>query len=73
MQMFKEDKTAAPLIPHDAWLSTLRAHEAHKANHEGVAGTLLRMRLAKKVADSCVVCRKARARLCQQIMSDLPP
>ena len=53
------------------------------ANHEGIAGTLLRMRkkawvikgrrIAKQVVDSCVVCRKNRAKQCQQIMSDLPP
>ncbi len=29
--------------------------------------------MAKKVVDSCVTCRKARAIKCQQIMSDLPP
>lgn len=30
-------------------------------------------RLAKKIVDSCVICRKARAKRCQQIMGDLPP
>ncbi|XP_008290792.1 uncharacterized protein LOC103365200 [Stegastes partitus] len=30
-------------------------------------------RLAKQVVDSCVVCRKIRAKQCEQIMSDLPP
>nr|XP_054588876.1 uncharacterized protein LOC129153544 [Nothobranchius furzeri]XP_054588877.1 uncharacterized protein LOC129153544 [Nothobranchius furzeri] len=30
-------------------------------------------RIAKKVVDSCVRCRKNRARLCQQIMANLPP
>ncbi|XP_033955542.1 uncharacterized protein [Pseudochaenichthys georgianus] len=44
IQMFNEDKTAVALIPFEAWVSTLLAQEAHKANHEGVAGTLLRMR-----------------------------
>jgi len=61
----------------------LLAHEAHNINHEEIAGTLLRMRrvawvvkgrrLAKKVVESCVICRKARAKKCKQIMSDLPP
>lgn len=58
------------------------AQDAHKVNHEEVAGTLLRMRekvwvvrgrkVAKKVVNSCVTCRKARAKRCQQIMGDLP-
>ncbi|XP_073670542.1 uncharacterized protein [Paramisgurnus dabryanus] len=82
IQMFNEDKTAVPVLPFEAWVSTLLAQESHKANHEGVAGTLLRMRkkawvikgrrLAKKVVDSCVVCRKSKAKHCQQIMADLP-
>lgn len=59
------------------------AREAHNANHEGVAGTLLRMRkkawvikgrrLAKKVVDSCVICRKIKAKQCQQVMSERSP
>lgn len=44
IQIFDEDKTAVPIIPYKAWLSTLIAWEAHKANHEAVPGTLLRMR-----------------------------
>ncbi|KAJ8006705.1 hypothetical protein DPEC_G00109990 [Dallia pectoralis] len=81
-QIFNDDETAVPILPYEAWISTLLAHEAHGANHEEIAGTLLRMRkkawvikgrrLAKKIVDNCVVCRKARARKCQQIMSDLP-
>ncbi|KAK5848024.1 hypothetical protein PBY51_005680 [Eleginops maclovinus] len=81
-QIFNEDKTTVPVIPYDAWISTLLAQEAHGANHEEIAGTLLRMRsrawvikgrkLAQKIVDSCVTCRKARARKCQQIMGDLP-
>lgn len=83
LQMFNEDKTTVPVLPFEAWVSTLLAEESHKANHEGVAGTLLRMRktawvikgrrLAKKMVDSCVVCRKNKAKQCQQIMADLPP
>lgn len=82
IQTFNEDKTAVPVLPFEAWVSTLLAQESHKANHEGVAGTLLRMRkkawvikgrrLAKKMVDSCVVCRKNKAKQCQQIMADLP-
>ncbi len=76
-------KTAVPILPYNAYVSTLLAQEAHQVNHEGVAGTLLRMRrkawvvkgrrLAKKSVDCCVTCRKARAKQCQQIMGDLPP
>ncbi|KAK7879276.1 hypothetical protein WMY93_033942 [Mugilogobius chulae] len=83
IQTFNDDKKAVPILPYDSWISTLLAREAHKANHEDIAGTLLRMRtkawvvrgrkLAKKVVDSCVMCRKNRARKCQQIMGDLPP
>ncbi|GAA6075579.1 uncharacterized protein LOC123723901 [Tachysurus ichikawai] len=81
-QIFDEDKTAVPILPYEAWISTLLAQEAHSANHEEIAGTLLRMRkrawvikgrkLAKERVDNCVECRKARAKRCQQIMSDLP-
>ncbi|KAM4521343.1 uncharacterized protein PAE49_002487, partial [Odontesthes bonariensis] len=83
IQMFNEDETAVPVLPFEAWVSTLLAQESHEANHEGVAGTLLRMRktawvikgrrIAKKIVDSCIVCRKSRAKQCQQIMADLPP
>lgn len=83
IQTFNEEKTAVPILPFESWVSTLIAREAHKANHEEIAGTLLRMRkrawivkgrkLAKKVVDSCVTRRKAREKKCQQIMSDLPP
>lgn len=83
IQAFNEDKIVVPLLPHTAWMSTLLAREAHNVNHEGLAGTLLKMRskawvvkgkrVAKKVVDACVICRKTKAKLCQQIMSDLPP
>lgn len=82
IQTFDKDRTAVPVTPYEAWLSTLIAHEDHEANHEGIAGTLLRMRkkawvikvrrLAEKVVNNCVVCRKATAKRCKQIMSDLP-
>ena len=32
------------LLPYDAWVSKLIAREAHNEGHEGVAGTLLKMR-----------------------------
>ena len=83
MQTFNEDKTAVPLLPCEAWVSTMLAREAHKENHDRIAGTILKLRrkawvikgrrLAKKIVDSCVVCRKAQAKHCQQIMIDLPP
>ncbi|KAM3616453.1 uncharacterized protein V6R79_018242, partial [Siganus canaliculatus] len=51
--------------------------------HEGVSGTLLKMRkrawvvqgrrLAQKVVNQCIQCRRARAQVCQQVMGDLPP
>lgn len=82
IQIFNEEKVAVPILPDSAWVAMLLTREAHNANHEEVAGTLLRMRkkawvvkgrrLAKKVVDSCVICRKARAKRCQQIMGDLP-
>ncbi|XP_067280641.1 uncharacterized protein [Pseudorasbora parva] len=81
-QIFNEEKTAVPILPCTSWVSTLLAQEAHRANHEDIAGTLLRMRrkawvlrgrkLAQKIVDNCVTCRKLKARRCQQIMSDLP-
>lgn len=44
-QIFNEkEKTAVPILPFSSWISTLLAQEAHNANHEEVAGTLLRMR-----------------------------
>ncbi|XP_063740377.1 uncharacterized protein LOC134864953 [Eleginops maclovinus] len=83
IQVFRDDKSLVPILPQDAWISTLLAREAHNANHEGIAGTLLRMRrkawvvrgrrIVKKVVDNCVTCRRVKAKRCQQIMSDLPP
>ncbi|XP_023810653.1 uncharacterized protein LOC105357885 [Oryzias latipes] len=82
IQTFKEDVKAVPLLPFQAWISTLLAREAHGEGHEGVAGTLLRMRrkawvikgriLAQKVVIKCILCKKAKARTCRQIMGDLP-
>lgn len=81
-QIFNEEKAAVPILPYTSWISTLLAQEAHNANHEEIAGTLLQMRkkawvvrgrkLAQKIVVNCVTCRKAKARRCQQIMSDLP-
>ena len=82
IQTFREDRGAVPLLPFQAWISTLLAREAHHEGHEGVAGTLLRMRrkawvikgriIVRKVVDNCVVCKRAKARTCQQTMGDLP-
>lgn len=44
VQVFAEDKSAVPIVPYGAWIAILIAREAHNANHEGVAGTLLKMR-----------------------------
>lgn len=82
-EAFGKERLTIPLLPMEARVSFLLAHEAHYANHEEIAGTLLRMRkvawvvkgrrLAKRVVESCVICKKARAKKCKQIMSDLPP
>lgn len=82
VQSWNEDGTSVPLIPFQSWLGTLLAREAHESNHEGVAATLLRTRrkawmvqgrrIVKKVINECLTCKKQRARLCQQVMSDLP-
>ncbi|XP_038139707.1 uncharacterized protein LOC119782698 [Cyprinodon tularosa] len=60
----------------------LLVYEAHNRGHEGVAATLLKVRkkawiikgrrITQKVINNCVICKKTRAKLCQQIMSDLP-
>nr|AAD26627.1 unknown [Takifugu rubripes] len=83
VQSFRNDNRGVPLLPYDAWVSTLMAREAHGWSHDGVAGTLLKMRckawvikgrrVAQRVVDGCVLCRKIRARRCQQVMADLPP
>ena len=82
VQHFKEDGRAVPLIPFNTWLGTLLARQSHQEGHEGVAGTLLRMRqmawvvqgrrLAQQVINKCIHCKKARAQVCQQVMGDLP-
>jgi len=82
VQSWNKDKTAVPLLPFQSWLGTLLAREAHESNHEGVAASLLRTRrkawvvqgrrTVKKVINECLTCKKQRARLCQQVMSDLP-
>lgn len=70
-----------PILPYEAWVSTLLAQEAHKVNHEEVAATLLWIRgkawvvrgrkVAKNVVDSLVTCRKARVQRGLQIIGDL--
>lgn len=82
VQAFQEDLKAVPLVPFDAWISTLLAREAHDEGHDGVAGTLLRMgkrawvlrgrRVAQRVVNRCVSCKKARVKTCQQVMGKLP-
>lgn len=82
IQTFKEDHEAVPLLPFQAWISTLLARAVHNEGHDGVAGTLLRIRkkawvirgriIARKVVDKCLVCKKARGKSCKQIMGNLP-
>lgn len=82
VQTFKEDRSAVPLLPFQAWISTLLARAAHGEGHDGVAGTLLRMQkkawvirgriIARKVVNKCIMCKKERAKTCQQIMGNLP-
>ena len=66
VQAITQGETSVPLVPYNAWISTLLTREAHEANHEGVAGTLLRVRskawvvlgprIARNVIDSCMHC-----------------
>ncbi|KAG1941179.1 hypothetical protein F2P79_016312 [Pimephales promelas] len=82
VQTITQGDAGVPLIPYNAWISTLLTREAHEVNHEGVAGTLLQVRskawvvmgprIARKVIDSCMHCRKTKARMCKQVMSELP-
>ncbi|KAL0165741.1 hypothetical protein M9458_037585, partial [Cirrhinus mrigala] len=82
VQALTQEETSVPLVPYKAWISTLLTREAHEANHEGVAGTLLRVRtkawvvrgsrIARNVIDSCIHCRKTKARMCKQVMGELP-
>lgn len=41
VQAIAQGEAGVPLVPCNAWVSTLLPQEAHDANHEGVAGTLL--------------------------------
>ena len=82
IQSFQEDGKAVPLLPFHAWISTLIAREAHNEGHDGVAGTLLRMRtkawivrgriIAQNVVNKCIICKKMKARTCRQVMANLP-
>ena len=82
IQSWNESKTASPLVPMQSRLAILLAQEAHEKNHEGVAATLLRTRrrawiiqgrrAVRKITNDCIHCRKQRARVCRQVMSDLP-
>ena len=70
------------LLPYNAWISTLLSREAHEANHEGIASTLLQVRskawvvqgprINRNVIDSCMYYRNTKARMCKQVMSELP-
>ena len=70
VQAITQGETGVPLVPYNAWISTLLTREAHEANHEGVAGTLLRVRskawvvlgprIARNVIDSCMHCRRPK-------------
>lgn len=83
VQLFRKDQASVLILPFGAWVSILLACEAHNEGHEGVVGTLLKMRrkawvikgrrIAKHVVDGCIICRKAKARKCKQIMGNLPP
>lgn len=83
VQNFEKDNVSVPILPAEAWVAMLLARKAHSESHDGVAGTLLKMRrkawvikgrrIAQKVVDNCIICRKARAKKCQQVMSDLLP
>lgn len=82
VQAITQGETGVPLFPYNAWISTLLTREAHEANHDSVAGTLHRVRpkawvvqgprIARNVIDSCMHCRRTKARMCRQVMSNLP-
>lgn len=75
VQAIAQGETGVPLVPYNAWITTLLTREAHDVNHEGVAGTLLRVRskawavqgprVTRSVIDSCTHCRKAKAKMCR--------
>jgi len=44
VQTITQGDAGVPLIPYKACISTLLTQEAHKVNHEGVAGTILQVR-----------------------------
>lgn len=83
MQGFKGDIATIPLLLCDSWVFTLLARQSRSEGHDGVTGTLLKMRrkawvergrrIVQRVVDSCLVCRKAKATKCQHVMGDLPP
>ncbi|KAK7889795.1 hypothetical protein WMY93_025355 [Mugilogobius chulae] len=52
IQSFKKEGKAVPLLPYCAWVSTLLAREAHCEAHDGIAGTVLRMRKKAKLLTS---------------------
>ncbi|XP_052429387.1 uncharacterized protein LOC127970733 [Carassius gibelio] len=78
-ETFEKERLTIPLLPMETRVSLLLANEAHDANHEEIAGmrkvawVVKGRRLVKRVVESCVICRKARAKKSRQIMSDLPP
>ncbi|XP_026082522.1 uncharacterized protein LOC113058643 [Carassius auratus] len=82
VQDLTQGEIGVPLVPYKAWISALLTREAHEANHEGVAGTHLRVRskawvirgsrIARNVVDSCMHCRKIKAKMCKQVMGELP-
>ena len=72
IRTYNEDHRAVPLLHFQAWISTLLARAAHSEGHDGVAGTLLRMRkkawvirgriIAQKVVQ-CVVSKNLSANI----------
>ena len=71
------------VIPESSRLAFLVMTESHAEDHRSAGDTLWRSRrrgywiirgrvLAKRVADKCLVCRRIRARMEQQVMADLP-
>ena len=71
------------VIPESSRLAFLVMTESHAEDHRSAGDTLWRSRrrgywiirgrrLAKRVVDNCLVCRRIRARVEQQVMADLP-
>ena len=72
VQIFNEDKVAVPILSYEAWVSTLLAREAHEENHDGVAGTLLKMRMGREGSEDCSESGRKRHALQKNVSKKMP-